>query len=337
MNTQIVISVMLFHGIVCLMLCVYESIPTPHPHPQKLAVQTITLAQEVIRENAPLPEPEPVLEPIPEVIQKALAQNETMEPENDIPEAIQEVKEVAQETPSHESAPEPPPQKTQMPKPSDAKKPAPKKPPAKTTPKPIKKSTPRPVSKPISKPTSKPASKPAPKQVKAVAAKTPSKPQKKETLKQKSDMARSQNKAEKALLKDALSSLDRSHTLHKEQGTHSEVATASTVPSKIASLATDTLCSIQSDDVSPQEKTYIDDLITRLHLALRLPENGVVRLELTLKRDGAIAKITILSANSPKNRTYVTKTMSGIGFPPFGTHFRGAKEHTFSLCLKSHT
>jgi len=80
---------------------------------------------------------------------------------------------------------------------------------------------------------------------------------------------------------------------------------------------------------------YEEELASYLETHLTLPEKGNVRLRLTLKREGSVQKIEILTASSDRNRHYVETALAGRSFPAFGSQFKGENSHTFTLTLIS--
>ena len=77
------------------------------------------------------------------------------------------------------------------------------------------------------------------------------------------------------------------------------------------------------------EESYQNALLTYLHEALHLPEHGEVKMQLTIKEDGSLAKIVVLKAESVKNRGYLEKQLPLLRFP-YPQDLPG-KEKTFVL------
>jgi hypothetical protein len=78
----------------------------------------------------------------------------------------------------------------------------------------------------------------------------------------------------------------------------------------------------------------LSELIKRLKLTLKLPEVGVVHLTITIKKSGEIAHFEV-EKGSKGNSDYLKATLPQIKLPPFGHHFEGSSEHTFSFSLSS--
>ncbi|HEV8052196.1 MAG TPA: hypothetical protein VGP47_06860 [Parachlamydiaceae bacterium] len=113
-------------------------------------------------------------------------------------------------------------------------------------------------------------------------------------------------------------------------------ATLSPVPNAIANLEVDTLSVPKgAPAISYRETTYRDELASRLKLLMRLPEYGDVKINLTLDRSGKVLKVSVISAESKVNRTYVEKTLPGLTFPSFGGNFESAAEYTFPITLSN--
>lgn len=81
------------------------------------------------------------------------------------------------------------------------------------------------------------------------------------------------------------------------------------------------------------EARYEAELARILEREISLPEEGNVKLKLTLKREGNVEKIVILESKSEKNNIYLTSTLKPYQFPSFGDSFKGEKTHTFTLTL----
>lgn len=85
--------------------------------------------------------------------------------------------------------------------------------------------------------------------------------------------------------------------------------------------------------LSASEMNYQEKLISYLKYLLELPETGEVKMRLTLKNDGHVASVTILSSTSDKNKKYIEKTLPTLAFPAFDEGLKKEKEHTFPLLL----
>ncbi|HXF28746.1 MAG TPA: hypothetical protein VN457_02765 [Chlamydiales bacterium] len=142
-----------------------------------------------------------------------------------------------------------------------------------------------------------------------------------------------------ALIQQAFGSIKRSETT----GSQKELVVAATgsfsakTPGQIGALSSESLVHIESqgETLTAQERTYYDELVTRLKLHLRLPEYGQVRMQLTLTKDGKVKNMTITSSKSKKNRDYVQNKLPQLTFPRFGDNFAGASAHAFHLNLSN--
>ncbi len=75
-----------------------------------------------------------------------------------------------------------------------------------------------------------------------------------------------------------------------------------------------------------QENDYTAILIDYLHHSLSLPEYGEVKIQLSLREDGSVAKVIVLKAQNEKNRRYLENNLPHLRFPSFK-----GKEQTFVL------
>jgi hypothetical protein len=79
------------------------------------------------------------------------------------------------------------------------------------------------------------------------------------------------------------------------------------------------------------EGEYKDALISYLHQSLNLPEWGEVKIKLTLKKDGSVAHVAVLKAESAKNRLHLEKNLPLLRFPPLDASFASEEQHVFVL------
>ncbi|MBI2812372.1 MAG: hypothetical protein HYX67_16325 [Candidatus Melainabacteria bacterium] len=79
------------------------------------------------------------------------------------------------------------------------------------------------------------------------------------------------------------------------------------------------------------EEDYTDTLIRHLHQSLSLPDYGEVKIQLSLRQDGSVAKIVVLTTQSEKNKRYLESILPSLRFPRFDGVFASKKEHTFTL------
>lgn len=83
-----------------------------------------------------------------------------------------------------------------------------------------------------------------------------------------------------------------------------------------------------------KEKSYYDELASRLKMLLKLPETGNVKIKLTLKRSGKFEKLSIISSNNSRNKKYIENQLPGLNFPAFGSNFENQSEYTFTITLR---
>lgn len=156
----------------------------------------------------------------------------------------------------------------------------------------------------------------------------------------KEQAAREQAAKQQAMIDKALSSLDSSGAIGGKKSTLAANAAKSAVagPAAITSLSAESLVAIDASDTAnctPAERTYYDELVSRLKLALKLPEFGEVKLQLTISRAGKVVSVKNVQSKSKKNSDYAQKAIPKLHLPPFGQNFSGEKEHTFRLTLSN--
>ena len=153
---------------------------------------------------------------------------------------------------------------------------------------------------------------------------------------ERQNQARKEQAQKEQLLQDALAYLDSSAS-RKAECSSQGVSSDYKAPSRISSLSSDGIVSITSQEAGLQgkERTYYEELVTRLKLHLKMPEYGEVKLKLTLNRQGKVLKVAITSAKSTKNRQAIENFLPTLTFPSFGTNFSGENEHTFLLSLNN--
>ena len=86
-----------------------------------------------------------------------------------------------------------------------------------------------------------------------------------------------------------------------------------------------------------QKTAYTHKIISLLQQLLKLPEQGDVKIQLIIRNDGSVAKLSIVDAKSKKNKNYIEDNLPLISFPHFGNTFDGDKEHAFSPDFSSVT
>lgn len=84
------------------------------------------------------------------------------------------------------------------------------------------------------------------------------------------------------------------------------------------------------------ENSYRDTLVSYLENALTLPEQGNVKIALTVNRSGVVKSVLVKEAPSKANETFVEKMVPMLLFPPFEGNFKGESSHTFAITLTSH-
>ncbi len=77
------------------------------------------------------------------------------------------------------------------------------------------------------------------------------------------------------------------------------------------------------------EGTEEETLASFLQTSLNLPEFGQVKIQMTIKKDGTIARLTVLQAESHKNKAYLEKNLPLLRFPLI---LDKEKTFTFTFC-----
>lgn len=117
----------------------------------------------------------------------------------------------------------------------------------------------------------------------------------------------------KQLLEESLATLEESKPIQLAK------------PEKVGSLKSEALTFI----------SYETLLVEYLKELLELPEQGEVKLRLTLTRAGKVTSFEILTASSA-NRSYMEREVASLRLPPFESRFKGEKSHTFPIILKTY-
>ncbi len=86
-----------------------------------------------------------------------------------------------------------------------------------------------------------------------------------------------------------------------------------------------------ANDSSEDESNYTDALVKHLHQALSLPDYGEVKIQLSLRQDGTVAKVIVLKTQSERNRHYLESNLPRLKFPRFDGAYANKKESTFVL------
>ncbi|MBS0604711.1 MAG: hypothetical protein JSS60_06715 [Verrucomicrobia bacterium] len=215
------------------------------------------------------------------------------------------------------AAPQTPPQtkKQESPHPEVKKKESPK---AQT------KKEPAPAPAIVKKPAAKPT--PAVKKEPAIADKTLS-PSKQPAKKNPPPQNRA--KISDSLLQELEESIAKIET----KSDKSAVGKKASAPLKAIAPIALQIDSVSGGDNSSDdgESDYADLLVGHLHRSLSLPEYGEVKIQLSLRQDGSVAKVIVLKTQSEKNRQYLESNLLRLKFPRFEGVYSNKKEHTFVL------
>lgn len=82
-----------------------------------------------------------------------------------------------------------------------------------------------------------------------------------------------------------------------------------------------------------QTDSYNEELVKRLQLLLKLPAYGDVRIKLTLRSDGSVQAVEVLSSESSQNQAYVEQVLPSLKLVGFGSNFAGQQTRSFILTL----
>lgn len=85
------------------------------------------------------------------------------------------------------------------------------------------------------------------------------------------------------------------------------------------------------EESTGEESLFVATLISCLQNTLNLPENGAVKVELVLQRDGSFVQMKVLHSESDRNRKFLEQELKTVTFPPFSGNLKNEKEHTFVI------
>ncbi len=183
---------------------------------------------------------------------------------------------------------------------------------------PKKEATPAPVKKQAAKPA------PAVKKEPAIADKTFRKA--KQTEPKKTPPPPNRAKISDSLLQELEESIakieNKSDKTKLSQSTHANKAPLAPIALQIDAM---------TNDSSEEESDYRSALVNHLHRALSLPDYGEVKIQLSLRQDGTVAKVIVLKAQSEKNRQYLESNLPRLKFPRFDGAYANTNESTFVL------
>jgi type IV secretory pathway VirB10-like protein len=78
-----------------------------------------------------------------------------------------------------------------------------------------------------------------------------------------------------------------------------------------------------------EEGTDEESLVSFLHTSLNLPEYGEVKIQLTIRKDGSVARLVVVEAQNQKNKAYLEKHLPLLRFPLI---LDKEKTFTFTFC-----
>jgi hypothetical protein len=179
------------------------------------------------------------------------------------------------------------------------------------------------------------AAKPAEKKpIKAPLKKSSAEAQRESPNSQASPEAKEKQKKLLAAAQASLAKLEQSRA-HRNASSSQASQTALASAAAIPALQTDTLPAAHTLPSSAVERSYRDELASRLKLLLKLPEHGEVQLKLTVDRLGRAIKVNIIKSPSHLNRLYIEKNLPTLKFPPLGKDFANMSEYTFIIQLSN--
>lgn len=336
-------GVLFTHILAVISLQVFQEKKAPKPSMTKVLVQTVQLQPNLLAKERIKNESQTTnsLQPKQQDSQKTVAQNNpSVQPKQ--PAAPAQAKPVPINEPiPKESVPKevPKPKKEVVKKAPEQKKEIIAKPTTQTIPKPVdKKPSKPPVTKPaivnkstdIKKESATSVKKnevksnaAAPKSVAATPSKSVSK-----TIEQPAWTIEQEKLW--STLQQNIASLDSTSSKKNTNSTAHETA------KQIANLNVDGSPRVQSQkDLIGAELSYKDELVRRLKLLLKLPELGEIKMQLTIDRDGTVAKLVVLQTESQKNRNYVETTLPTLHLPAFGDRFKDKNQYTFPVTLSN--
>jgi len=100
-----------------------------------------------------------------------------------------------------------------------------------------------------------------------------------------------------------------------------------TVPKAIEELHIDQM----PESLPIGETSYLSLLVQSLRETLELPEDGRVRVQVTVLKSGRVEKVQVLYAESENNKCYLERELIHMTLPPFSDELAGKMQHTFTL------
>lgn len=191
----------------------------------------------------------------------------------------------------------------------------------KQTPPPKPKETPAKPQKPVAAPA-KPAVKPK--------AQTPqTKPASKVPEKNPSKNASSQNlQVPQELLEELEERIAKIETKRDKIQAKADISVPKSIDSSFSHKNQDTY---EEDDSADEISNYNEFLVAYLQQQLHLPDFGEVKIEITLRKDGAVERFVVLKTESDKNRKYLEERLPSLHFPDFKGKGLSKNRQTFVL------
>jgi hypothetical protein len=103
------------------------------------------------------------------------------------------------------------------------------------------------------------------------------------------------------------------------------------VPTSSALTPPKPIQNLSIDESNEEPSSYLSSLVQTLKNHLELPEEGKVRLQITVLKSGRVEKVSILYAESDYNKRYLEHRLIDLSLPPFSDELEGSLKHTFTL------
>lgn len=122
-----------------------------------------------------------------------------------------------------------------------------------------------------------------------------------------------------SLMKEGLNKIDKASTSLQKKGSSPSFE-------KIGTLKSESL------EATAIELSYAEELALYLKHRLHFPDEGTMKVALTLSREGKVESFNIIASSSSSNQTIAQRSLSSISFPPFKDRFK-ERTKTFTLQL----
>lgn len=172
-------------------------------------------------------------------------------------------------------------------------------------------------------PTPKPATKPKP-----TPSSTKPVPPKQPPVKQEPKNSSSNIQVPKELLEELEERIAKIETKRDKIRSTADIAIPKSIDS---SFSKETIEHSQESDAIDELNNYSEFLVAYLQQQLHLPDFGEVKVEISVRQDGAIEKYVVLKTESEKNRKYLEERLPVLRFPEFKGKGLSKSRQTFVL------